>query len=165
MTKYTIEVTHYEDGVFVFIRDLDLNIAENDRVAIEAALKEALRIVRKQTAQRFQYERSAVMKQPHKHAELIKAWADGAEIEFKNGHGEWNPVHNPPIWSEYCEYRIKPEPKPDVVMYTRVHEPQNGNTAAYITNACVNAEAVGQPNLRIYYCGETGKLKKAEVLE
>jgi hypothetical protein len=110
------------------------------------------------------------MKQPHKHAELIKVWADGAEIQrycaetqryFPDG---W--IDDPdPEWDPHTVYRRKPEPKPDVVMYARVHAPRNGNIAAYITNAFVNAEAVGQPNLRIYYCGETGKLKKAEVLE
>ena len=44
---------------------------------------------------------------PHVHAELIKAWADGAEIEFKNMHDEWKDT-GPPIW--YCDmdYRIKP---------------------------------------------------------
>jgi hypothetical protein len=103
------------------------------------------------------------MKTPHKHAELIKAWADGAEVEMWDGES-WLPRESP-YWNEAIVYRIKPEPKPDVVMYARVHAPRNGNIAAYITNAFVNAEAVGQPNLRIYYCGETGKLKKAEVLE
>lgn len=103
------------------------------------------------------------MGKPHKHAELIKAWADGAEIEWFDGD-EWKEIYEP-AWSPLTNYRIKPEPKPDVVMYARVHEPRKGNIAAYITNAFVNAEAVGQPNLRIYYCGETRKLKKAEVLE
>ncbi len=105
------------------------------------------------------------MKQPHKHAELIHAWADGAEIEVLDDEQRWVALKNRPMWFEDMQYRIKPEPKPDVVMYARVHEPRKGNIAAYITNAFVNAEAVGQPNLRIYYCGETGKLKKAEVLE
>lgn len=105
------------------------------------------------------------MKQPHKHAELIKAWADGATIEVHHcENGVWTIAPNPG-WYAGMQYRIKPEPKPDVVMYARVHEPRKGNIAAYITNAFVNAEAVGQPNLRIYYCGETGKLKKAEVLK
>ena len=56
---------------------------------------------------------------PHKHAELIKAWADGAEIEqaCRNGVGEilWYPFKG--TWSEYYEYRIKPEPKPDKFYY------------------------------------------------
>lgn len=55
------------------------------------------------------------MKTPHKHAELIKAWADGAEIECReNEHREWMTVHTP-FWIDLAEYRVKPEPKPDVV--------------------------------------------------
>lgn len=26
---------------------------------------------------------------PHKHAALIKAWADGALIQYKDGYGTW----------------------------------------------------------------------------
>ena len=47
----------------------------------------------------------------HKHAELIKAWADGAEIEqcCRNGLGEilWYPFKGD--WQEHYEYRIKPQ--------------------------------------------------------
>lgn len=46
---------------------------------------------------------------PHKHAELIKAWADGAEIQIKNSFGDW--VATDPLWSEHYEYRIKPKAK------------------------------------------------------
>lgn len=50
------------------------------------------------------------MKQPHKHAECIKAWADGAEIEccYDSTH-EWATINNPHWWP-YAEYRIKPQP-------------------------------------------------------
>lgn len=167
MTKYTIEVTHYEDGVFVFIRDLDLNIAENDRVAIEAALKEALRIVRKQTAQRFQYERSAVMKQPHKHAEVLRAIADGKEVQFKNQiSGAWvetNHVNLNPITHPELEWRVKPEPKPDVVLYSIAH-PLTTNNLGNVSNAYPLPER-WEPNLRLTFDGDTCKLKNAEVLE
>ena len=49
---------------------------------------------------------------PHKHPELIKAWADGAEIEYKFLNGSlsgWQPAVTP-IWVDDCLYRIKPEP-------------------------------------------------------
>ena len=47
----------------------------------------------------------------HIHAELIKAWADGAEIEYKSEcHGIWDNA-NPPRWSPDVEYRLKPKPK------------------------------------------------------
>jgi hypothetical protein len=52
---------------------------------------------------------------PHKHAELIKAWADGAKIEFwSNYTNRWEEDISP-CWMESLEYRIKPEPKPNVV--------------------------------------------------
>jgi hypothetical protein len=45
---------------------------------------------------------------PHKHAALIKAWADGAEIQCRQiDDGSWFYLKNP-TWSEYNEYRIKP---------------------------------------------------------
>jgi len=56
------------------------------------------------------------MKTPHKHAELIKAWADGAEIEEQHLKKDWAPFTDG-HWmeSDSWNYRIKPEPKPDVV--------------------------------------------------
>jgi hypothetical protein len=49
---------------------------------------------------------------PHKHAEIIKAWADGSEIEYQVLDGQkWWPV---PVdahdWRSGAKYRIKPEP-------------------------------------------------------
>lgn len=50
------------------------------------------------------------MNKPHKHAELIKAWADGAEIEYYAGvSNKWIRVDSP-FWDENIEYRIKPTP-------------------------------------------------------
>jgi len=47
---------------------------------------------------------------PHKHAEFIKAWADGAEIEFRtDDRREWKTTTSP-AWNEYTQYRIKPQP-------------------------------------------------------
>lgn len=52
------------------------------------------------------------MMKPHKHAELIKAWADGAEIEVLCGKDYWE-VRQHPNWHPDDEFRIKPEPKPE----------------------------------------------------
>jgi hypothetical protein len=50
------------------------------------------------------------MNTPHKHAEVIKAWADGIPVETCIG-GDWTQVINPcPYWSTQYEYRIKPIP-------------------------------------------------------
>ena len=47
---------------------------------------------------------------PHPHAELIKAWADGAKIQLKTESGEWvDVVSNWSSWSVNYEYRVKPE--------------------------------------------------------
>jgi hypothetical protein len=52
------------------------------------------------------------MNKPHKHAELIKQWADGAEIEVRRGYQSqclW--VEAQDInWDLRREYRIKPQP-------------------------------------------------------
>ena len=53
---------------------------------------------------------------PHKHADVIKAWADGAEIQYRcksnrTEWSEWMPC-NGPSWSTANEYRVKPTPVP-----------------------------------------------------
>ena len=50
---------------------------------------------------------------PHKWAKEIKAWADGAEIEYKSIHDDddWE-LDDQPYWDERdFIYRIKPQPK------------------------------------------------------
>lgn len=45
----------------------------------------------------------------HKHCELIKAWAEGADIEYKHSdRSDWERIKNP-IWNGMGEYRIKPK--------------------------------------------------------
>lgn len=46
---------------------------------------------------------------PHKHAEVIKAWADGAIVQVLAPAG-WEDMHSAPGWFDFNEYRIKPEP-------------------------------------------------------
>lgn len=50
-------------------------------------------------------------KTPHKHAAIIKAWADGAEIEIQRDPPRrgWDDCHNP-SWRSDRTYRVKPEP-------------------------------------------------------
>jgi len=58
------------------------------------------------------------MGKPHRHAELIKAWADGTEIQFFSDEGVWVDCGaNLPCWNEDNEYRIKPEEKKPVVRW------------------------------------------------
>lgn len=54
------------------------------------------------------------MNTPHKHAEIIKAWADGEIIQYRPFHTwEWEDwvSQTSPSWHEKIEYRIKPKLK------------------------------------------------------
>ena len=89
------------------------------------------------------------MKIPHIHKEKINAWADGAEIE-KLTEDVWRVVRVP-LWNPRTTYRIKPEPKPDVVVVWLLDE-----------RYCPFRVEYG--NLKATFDGETGKLKSAEVI-
>jgi hypothetical protein len=56
----------------------------------------------------------------HKHAELIKAWADGAKIQRCyidcSNRFLWED-DTEPEWLKFCDYRIKPEEKKPVVRW------------------------------------------------
>jgi hypothetical protein len=96
------------------------------------------------------------MKTPHKHAELIKAWADGAEIEYwRNPYGWENCAFNQPAWGDDAKYRIKPEPKPDLNFY--YHIDKETHFSSFLTMPYYL-------NLKLTFDGETGKLKTAEVI-
>jgi hypothetical protein len=48
------------------------------------------------------------MNKPHRHAECIKAWADGAQIQvYLNSAGGWTDDTEPDWYPDY-RYRIKP---------------------------------------------------------
>ena len=92
-----------------------------------------------------------------KHAELIKKWADGAEIQYKSkADGEWCD-HSDTEWDEDYEYRIKPEPKPDWSKHIRI---SSRNNEICDLDLCLPQFA----NLVLTFEGETGELKSAEVL-
>jgi hypothetical protein len=60
------------------------------------------------------------MNKPHKWAKEIKAWADGAEIEYKNNSRKmcWTKCESPVFDTEAeYEYRIKPQPKEPQYVY------------------------------------------------
>jgi hypothetical protein len=100
------------------------------------------------------------MRTPHKHATIIKAWADGAEIEFFQSHSQqWKPIGSEPCWFPSILFRIKPEPKPDVVYYGVF----DLDHAAQIDSCFTMFQDAGD-QIKVTFDGETGKLKKAEVL-
>ena len=51
----------------------------------------------------------------HKHADVIHAWADGAQIQYLSPIGNrWKDCeHNEPRWNMARSYRVKPTPITD----------------------------------------------------
>ena len=90
-------------------------------------------------------------KKPHKHRDLIIAWANGATIQTYLDIDYW--CDDPyPEWDGEFVYRIKPEPKPDQsrTMFVELH-PKLDN-------------AFNKPNLKLTFDGETEKLKAVEII-
>jgi hypothetical protein len=59
------------------------------------------------------------MSKPHKHSDLIKLWADGAEIQWRDpkyADSGWDDIKEP-SWVTCYQYRIKPEEKKLVVRW------------------------------------------------
>ena len=101
------------------------------------------------------------MRTPHKHAVLIKAWADGAEIQCRNNcDPTWKDMGPQPCWFEHIQYRIKPEPKPDVVYYG-VFSDDLGHM--HLKSCFTKLNDIGD-HIKLTFDGETGNLKSAEVL-
>ena len=91
----------------------------------------------------------------HKHAEEIIAWVNGAQIElYQINTNEWIDAPTP-LWCAVTQYRVKPEPKPDVVV--------RYGASAYQTGLIVDPWE--NPNLKLTFSGETGELKAAEVMK
>jgi len=103
------------------------------------------------------------MKTPHKHAELIKAWADGAEIQEKYSFNDWRVFDGYWQEDEAYGYRIKPEPKPDVVYYG-VFDIGDVRSGTRIIDSCFTSMADAGDDIKLTFDGSTGKLKSAEVL-
>lgn len=101
------------------------------------------------------------MRTPHKHAEIIKAWADGAEIQFYDtrfAEPRWKSCGQYPMWDEAFAYRIKPEPKPDTVKTAAISAfPLHGILQLTL--------GIGGDNVRFVFDGETRKLKHVELIK
>jgi hypothetical protein len=107
---------------------------------------------------------------PHKHAEEIKAWADGHTIEFLTVDGNWE-VAPHPSWLMTMEYRIKPEPKPDFTEERLVFWNMALSPDAILSDFAVhhwlddssNYAVLGKFKLTLD--GDTGEVKLAEVVK
>ena len=103
----------------------------------------------------------------HKHADLIIAWANGAIIEKLYYSTGWH-IESMPSWDNETEYRIKPEPKPDVVLYAHAYKIVDGDNDAAVTNAksIVDLKYIYDvnPNIKLTYDGNTNELKAVELM-
>jgi hypothetical protein len=98
------------------------------------------------------------MNKKHKHAELIKAWADGAEIQYRYMHkAVWRDGDREELswYEDDWEYRIKPESKPD------------NETSVFVRLDSFIGPVfdTSRKNLKLIFDGETGELKSAEVVK
>ena len=91
----------------------------------------------------------------HKHYDMIVAWAEGKDIQVKAfSHSDWEDVDmNGEEWYEHYTYRIKPEPKPDVVKYL----------ICGLKSWVEVDDQIGHECIKIVIDGK-GKLKSAEVV-
>ena len=91
---------------------------------------------------------------PRKHADVVKAWADGAEIEVFTNMG-WLRVDYPK--NDDAEYRVKPKVIPDEVRYVMA------NIADFYIELTESHHKLD--NLKLTFDGATRQLKSAEVLK
>jgi len=113
-------------------------------------------------------------KEPHIYAEVIHTWADGQDIEYRiNGRNdEWctSNINSGDVlsWSTKFEYRIKPKPPKNIELYANA-EMYKGTDLEYAVNAGTvlgnfSLKFIPTDNLKLTFCGVTGKLLKAEVV-
>lgn len=88
----------------------------------------------------------------HKHAKLIKAWADGAKIQkFSKRSQRWEDTDNP-SWGEDTEYRLR-------VDYTI-------ELNAHILNGELFIDVAAKfPNISLIFDATTSELKSVEMIQ
>jgi hypothetical protein len=105
----------------------------------------------------------------HKHAEVMKIWVDDmtTQIQFydktKDDWIDCNGIGGP-SWANEFEYRIKPEPKPDVVYYACFDEGDVLEKVRQLESCITISLHKALDSLKLTFDGETGKLKSAEVI-
>jgi len=98
---------------------------------------------------------------PHKHAELIKAWADGAEIQVRvSTGGPWQSFKGteyPLFYDEYF-YRVKPTASQSVELFADCGTSERGG------NWRVTGVGGYKPNMRLSFDPDSGELLSVEKL-
>jgi hypothetical protein len=95
----------------------------------------------------------------HKHAEVLRAIADGKEVEFWIPEGKWltalYPTQKNPITYPELEWRIKPEPKPPIVLNEHLYLSLTGKPTFQL---------LYQPNIRFTFDPNTKLPIKVELI-
>lgn len=111
---------------------------------------------------------------PHVHAKLIHKWASdpSIEIEYRDGCGKWK-VTDAPTWDTDTQYRIKSEPKPDIIVNAMMQF-KNAHKTPFVFslwNGDIPAEYQHQHNIKglnmiqFIIDGETDKLKSISIIK
>ena len=94
----------------------------------------------------------------HKHADLIIAWANGAEIEyFYDPLEKWCTAVKP-YWENNILFRIKPEPKPDVVRFAHTYIVSDATFFQWL-----HEDKTKEANIKFTFDVE-GELKSVEII-
>ena len=114
---------------------------------------------------------------PHVHAEVIHAWADGQDVEWSLNGSEWNTAnvnsYEVLSWSHRVHFRVKPKPPKNIELYANAEmssaEMCKGTDLEYAVNARTilgnfSLKFIPTDNLKLTFCGVTGKLLSAEVV-
>jgi hypothetical protein len=85
----------------------------------------------------------------HRHAEVLRAIADGKEVEYWY-KGEWRQDSSTnPITNGHLEWRIKPEPKPPIVHSTHIHLNEKVNWWSYNDAQTPNVRFTFDPDTKL----------------
>lgn len=97
----------------------------------------------------------------HIHADLIKQWADGAQIQWMSViTGQWEDIDmNGKEWYEHYKYRIKPEP--DVV---KIFYLESNPLLGLRFSEEINPVQEKTKRIRCTFDGETCILKDVEMI-
>ena len=110
---------------------------------------------------------------PHVHAEVIKAWADGQDIEFLINGDTWitSNINSGDVlsWSTQSNYRVKPKPPKVIELYANA-ELYKGTDLEYSVapsylSGNFSTKFIPTDNLKLTFCPVTGKLIAAEVVQ
>ena len=89
----------------------------------------------------------------HIHYDTIMAWANGAAIEMRDDQrATWHDVDSP-SWYSSIIYRVKPQPKPDLVREALIVNSLSAGPMLY-------AASPSETNIALVFDGESGKLKE-----